>query len=153
MDEILDKVETKLMVKTSQETSCTTLQKQEDICDRWVFKNNLWGQMWCIKKFQMNFIDLSSLIFSEMVSDEDEVNLDDNQLVNSKFQMQFLFPVKGAITLKPPIIFGITPKIVTLNDMPTWARIGGDCHLVKLPWLHPYDRLQVTVVWIGPALG
>ena len=35
--------------------------------------------MWCIKKFQMNFIDLSSLIFSEMVSDEDEVNLDDNQ--------------------------------------------------------------------------
>ena len=45
MDEILDKVEEKLMVKTSQETSCTTPQRQEDISDRWVFKNNLWGQM------------------------------------------------------------------------------------------------------------
>ena len=31
--------------------------------------------------------------------------------------------------------------------------IGGDCHLVKLLWLHPYDRLQVTVVWIGLVLG
>ena len=27
--------------------------------------------------------------------------------------------VKGAITLKSPVIFGITPKIVTLDDMPT----------------------------------
>ena len=40
-----------------------------------------------------------------------------------------------------------------LDDMPTWAMIGGDCHLVKLLWLHPYDRLQVTVVWIGLVLG
>ena len=27
--------------------------------------------------------------------------------------------VKGAITLKPPVVFGITPNIVTLDDMPT----------------------------------
>ena len=35
--------------------------------------------------------------------------------------------------------------------------IGGDCHLVRLLWLHPYDRLQVTVVldWasVGVTLG
>ena len=31
--------------------------------------------------------------------------------------------------------------------------IGGDCHLVRLLWLHPAGRLQVTVVWIGPLLG
>ena len=37
--------------------------------------------------------------------------------------------------------------------MPTQVMIGGDCHLVKLLWLHPYDRLQVTVVWIGLVLG
>ena len=34
MDEILDKVEEKLMIKTSQETSRTTPQSQEDIFDR-----------------------------------------------------------------------------------------------------------------------
>ena len=34
MDQILDKVEEKFMVKTSQETSCTTPQNQEDIFDR-----------------------------------------------------------------------------------------------------------------------
>ena len=34
IDEILDKVEEKLMVKTSQETSCTTPQRQENIFDR-----------------------------------------------------------------------------------------------------------------------
>ena len=67
--------------------------------------------------------------------------------------IDFVVIVKGAITLKPPVIFGITPKIVPLDDMPTSAGIGGVCHLVKLPWLHPYDRLQVTVVLIGLVLG
>ena len=33
MEEIPDKVEEKFMVKTSQETSCTTPQTQEDIFD------------------------------------------------------------------------------------------------------------------------
>ena len=36
---------------------------------------------------------------------------------------------------------------------PPKARIGGVCHLVKLLWLHPYDRLQVSVVWIGAGVG
>ena len=41
--------------------------------------------------------------------------------------------------------------------MPTKIMIGGDCHLVKLLWLHHYDKLQVTVVldWasVGVELG
>ena len=48
--------------------------------------------------------------------------------------------------------FWNNPKIVPLDDMPTQARIGGVCHLVKLPWLHPYDRHQETVVLIGLVL-
>ena len=45
--------------------------------------------------------------------------------------------VKGAITLKPPVIFGITQRIIPLDDTPTEAGIGGVCHLVKLLRLHP----------------
>ena len=37
--------------------------------------------------------------------------------------------------------------------MPTQVMIGGDCHLVNLLWLHLYDRLQVTVVWIAAGIG
>ena len=74
-----------------------------------------------------------------------EWNCKKNAILLVVYCKPFLKVLKGAITLKPPVIFGITPKIVTLDDTPTWARIGGVCHLVKLPWLHPYDRLQVTV--------
>ena len=39
MDEILEKFEEKLMIKTLQETSCTVPQSQEDICDRYYLKS------------------------------------------------------------------------------------------------------------------
>ena len=45
--------------------------------------------------------------------------------------------MKGAKTLKPPVIFGITQKATLLNDTPTEAGIDGACHLVKLFQLHP----------------
>ena len=45
--------------------------------------------------------------------------------------------MKGAKTLKPPVIFGITQRAAPLNDTPTKAGIDGACHLVKLFQLHP----------------
>ena len=48
--------------------------------------------------------------------------------------------MKGAKTLKPPVIFGITQKAALLNDTPTEAGIDGACHLVKLFQLHPMKQ-------------
>ena len=53
--------------------------------------------------------------------------------------------LKGAITLKPPVIFGITQKATPLDDTPTEAGIGGACHLVKLLWLHPMTDARKQV--------
>ena len=53
--------------------------------------------------------------------------------------------MKGAITLKPPVIFGITQKATPLDDTPTKAGIGGACHLVKLLWLHPMTDTRKQV--------
>ena len=36
-----------------------------------------------------------------------------------------------------PSNFQNNPKATPLDDTPTEAGIGGACHLVKLPWLHP----------------
>ena len=36
-----------------------------------------------------------------------------------------------------PSNFWNNPKATPLDDTPTEAGIGGACHLVKLPWLHP----------------
>ena len=47
------------------------------------------------------------------------------------------FLVKGAKTLKPPVIFGITQKATPLDYTPTEAGIDGTCHLGKLFQLHP----------------
>ena len=60
--------------------------------------------------------------------------------------------MKGAITLKPPVIFWNSLKVTPLDDTPTEARIGGVYHLVKLLWLHPHDRHQEAVVLIGLVL-
>ena len=59
--------------------------------------------------------------------------------------------MKGAKTLKPPVIFRITQKAALLNDTPTEAGIDGACHLVKLFQLHPMTH-QEAVVLTGPVL-
>ena len=50
--------------------------------------------------------------------------------------------MKGAITLKPPVIFGITQKATPLDDTPTKAGIGWCLPSGKAALASPHDRHQ-----------
>ena len=66
-------------------------------------------------------VDVSSQTFYKIQNSKKILKKNSSPIVLIKYWQLYLRKggVKGAITLKPLVIFGITPKIVPLDDMPT----------------------------------